>query len=155
MTRKWVAVAAGCCAMGVLMGAAPAGRQAREGDLRVERLDPDPAPAGGLTVVHAFVYNSGQELVASAFTVTVTLPVGTQPQEPYFPKNCQTAMAAAPVVRCSFPAGLRAGQSATATVPVRLCPDVQGVLVGSVRVESVGDPNPSNDVKRFDIVVSG
>ena len=155
MTRKWVAAAAVGCAMGVLMGAAPGGRQAWEQDLRVERLDPAPAPAGGLTEVHAFVYNDGQESVAGAFTVTVTLPAGTQPEEPYFPKSCHTLAGAAPVVQCSFPSGLQAGQSATALVPVRLGPDVRGVLVGSVRVASVGDPNPSNDVKQFDIVVSG
>ncbi len=155
MVRRWATVAAVCCATGVLVGAAPGARQAREGDLRVERLDPAPAPAGGLTEVHAFVYNDGQEQVAGAFTVTVTLPAGTWPQGPYFPGNCHTPAGAATVVRCSFPAGLRAGQSATALVPVRLGPDVRGVLVGTVRVESVGDPNPSNDVKPFDIVVSG
>jgi hypothetical protein len=158
MARRWLTVAAVCCVMGVLAGAAPSGSRVadgQEGDLRVDRLNPDAAPPNGRTVVHAFVYNDGQETAAGAFTVTVTLPAGTQPEGPYFPKTCHPVEGSkAPQVACSFPAGLPSGQSATALVPVRLGPAVKGTLTGEVRVESENDPDPSNNVLPFDIPVS-
>ncbi|MCC9305538.1 hypothetical protein LN042_00140 [Kitasatospora sp. RB6PN24] len=117
-------------------------------DLKVVPFDPDPAPPGGTTTVHAFVANDGPD-VAGAFTVTVRLPARTHAVGPYFPANC-TPDPRATVVVCSFPAGLGVLRSATALVPIRLSGTASGTLTGgSVEVRSANDPDHSNDRRSF------
>ncbi|SOB80643.1 hypothetical protein [Streptomyces sp. 1331.2] len=123
-------------------------------DLEVVRLDPDPAPPGGSTTVHAFVANRGPDTTASPFTVVVTLPKGVSAEGPYFPQDCQV-VARGRQVRCAFGAGLPPLESATALVPLRLSPDLQlGPLPGgSVAVHSADDRDESNNRQPFDVRV--
>lgn len=123
-------------------------------DLEVVRLDPDPAPPGGTTTVHAFVANLGPETTASPFTITVVLPKGVTAQGPFFPTDCAD-LGDGHVVRCTFGPGLKEGRSATALVPVLLSPDLQlGTLTGgSVSVFSPDDRNERNNRQSFDIRV--
>ncbi|MBV6697840.1 hypothetical protein [Kitasatospora aureofaciens] len=123
-------------------------------DLEVVRLDPDAAPPGGTTTVHAFVANRGPETTASPFTVVVTLPRGVAPEGPYFPADCEV-LRGGHRVRCVFGPGLKEGRSATALVPVRLSPGLPlGALTGgSVAVRSADDPDESNNRQPFDIKV--
>ncbi|MFG3229001.1 hypothetical protein ACGF07_30045 [Kitasatospora sp. NPDC048194] len=122
-------------------------------DLEVIRLDPDAAPPGGTTTVHAFVANQGPDTTASPFTVTVTLPDGVTPEPPYFPEDCT---AVGHQVRCVFGPGLKEGRSATALVPVRLSRDLPpGTLTGgSVAVRSADDRNGRNDREPFAVRVA-
>ncbi|MFI9359775.1 hypothetical protein ACIG5E_01730 [Kitasatospora sp. NPDC053057] len=123
-------------------------------DLEVTRMDPDPAPPGGRTTVHAFVANRGPDTTASPFTVIVTLPDGVTPQGPYFPADC-AVLRGGRTVRCVFEAGLKQGRSATALVPVRVSRDVPtGVLTGgSVEVHSPDDRDERNNRQPFDLNV--
>ncbi|MQS15126.1 hypothetical protein F7Q99_23380 [Streptomyces kaniharaensis] len=123
-------------------------------DLEVVRLDPDPAPPGGTTTVHAFVANRGPEATASPFTVVVALPAGVTPQGPYYPADCEASQDGHRV-RCVFGPGLPPMRSATALVPVRLSPNLPaGTLTGgSVALRSPDDRNESNNRQPFDIRV--
>ncbi|MFJ9604915.1 hypothetical protein ACIRS1_00995 [Kitasatospora sp. NPDC101176] len=123
-------------------------------DLEVVRIDPDPAPPGGSTTIHAFVGNGGPDTTASPFTVVVTLPEGVTPEEPFFPEDCEVFQNGHRV-RCVFPAGLKSGRSATALVPVRLSPDLPlGPLQGGwVAVRSADDKDETNNRKPFEIRV--
>jgi hypothetical protein len=122
-------------------------------DLRVVPFDPDPAPAGGTTTVHAFVANGGPD-VAGKFTVTVRLPAHTHAVGPYFPADC-TPNRRATVVTCSFPAGLGVLESATALVPIRIADGATGTLTGGlVEVRSANDPDRSNDMGSFVVRVA-
>lgn len=122
--------------------------------LRVEPLDPEPAPAGGTTTVHGFVANTGP-ITAGAFTVVVQLPTGATAEGDRFPEGC-TVDATATVVRCPFPAGLQEGRSATALVPVRIAGTARGVLRGGlVTVESAGNRDRVENDGPFTIQVTG
>ncbi|WP_380281189.1 hypothetical protein [Kitasatospora purpeofusca] len=138
--------------------AAPASASAArpsDSDLYVVRMDPDPAPPGGTTTVHAFIGNLGPDTTASPFTVVVTLPEGVTAEGPYFPENCY-AFHEGHRVRCSFPAGLPQFRSATALVPVRLAATVPapGTLTGGwVAVRSDDDCNDENNRQPFEIEV--
>ncbi|MFE6050294.1 hypothetical protein ACFQ6N_06045 [Kitasatospora sp. NPDC056446] len=125
-----------------------------DSDLEVIRLDPDPAPPGETTTIHAFVANRGPDTTASPFTVVVTLPKGVTPEGPYFPEDCEVAEHGRQV-RCVFGPGLKEGRSATALVPVLLSPDLPlGTLVGgSVAVRSADDRDGDNNRQPFDIRV--
>ncbi|MFF3004787.1 hypothetical protein ACFVTF_18495 [Kitasatospora sp. NPDC057940] len=127
---------------------------ASRSDLEVVRLDPDAAPPGGTTTVHAFIANRGPDTTAAPFTVLVTLPPGVSPEGPYFPEDCEVRLNGRQV-RCVFPAGLPPLRSATALVPVRLSPDLPiGRLTGgSVTVRGVDDPDEGNNRQPFDITV--
>ncbi|MFD4393957.1 hypothetical protein ACFV84_06165 [Kitasatospora sp. NPDC059811] len=131
--------------------AAPA---ASRSDLEVVRLDPDAAPPGGTTTIHAFIANRGPDTTAAPFTVLVTLPPGVTPEGPYYPEDCEVRLNGRQV-RCVFPAGLPPLRSATALVPVRLSPDLPiGRLTGgSVAVRDVDDPDEGNNRQPFDITV--
>ncbi|MER7668572.1 hypothetical protein ABTY61_08885 [Kitasatospora sp. NPDC096128] len=122
--------------------------------LEVVRIDPDPAPPGGTTTVHAFVANEGPDTTASPFTVTVTLPNGVTADPPFYPADCKV-VAGGRQVRCVFGPGLKEGRSATALVPVLLSEDVPlGILEGgSVEVHSADDPGGKGHRQPFDIKV--
>ncbi|GAA1947866.1 hypothetical protein [Kitasatospora viridis] len=124
-------------------------------DLRVIPMNPDPAPAGGITTVHAFVANNGPN-TAGAFTITVHAPAGAHVQQPTFPGPDRCTLDDADVeVVCSFPAGLEALRSATALVPLQLDDDVSGVLRGGrVTVRSAEDPDHRNDSAPYEVRVS-
>ncbi|MER6360893.1 hypothetical protein [Kitasatospora sp. NPDC001527] len=135
-------------------GSAAAARPS-DSDLYVVRIDPDAAPPGGTTTVHAFIGNLGPDTTASPFTVVVTLPDGVSAEGPYFPENCY-AFQEGHRVRCTFPAGLPQFRSATALVPVRLAETVPapGTLTGGwVSVRSVDDCNEENNRQPFEIAV--
>ncbi|MFJ3217118.1 hypothetical protein ACIPLC_14500 [Kitasatospora sp. NPDC086801] len=123
---------------------------ASRSDLEVIRLDPDPAPPGGTTTVHAFIANRGPDTTTTPFTVLVTLPPGVSPEGPYFPAECEVRHNGRQV-RCAFPPGLPPLRSATALVPVRLAPDLRiGTLTGgSVAVRDVDDPDEGNNRQPF------
>ncbi|MEV6978818.1 hypothetical protein [Kitasatospora sp. NPDC093806] len=123
-------------------------------DLYVVRIDPDPAPPGGETVLHAFVGNLGPDRTASPFTIVVTLPEGVTSEEPYFPEDCYPFQNGHKV-RCTFPAGLGQFRSATAQIPLRLGPGVPlGTLTGGyVKVRSDDDRNEANNRQPFEIQV--
>ncbi|MFC8448035.1 hypothetical protein [Kitasatospora sp. NPDC057223] len=124
-------------------------------DLRVMRIDPEAAPPGGTTTVHAYVANEGPDRTASAFTVLVTLPPGTRAEGPFFPRSCQVSHDERHV-RCEFPAGLPPLRSATALVPVRIGADVRapGTLTGgSITVLGPDDPDFSDNRQPFDLPV--
>ncbi|MFB7471853.1 hypothetical protein [Kitasatospora sp. NPDC056184] len=126
-----------------------------DSDLYVVRMDPDAAPPGGTTTVHAFIGNLGPDTTASPFTVVVTLPEGVTAEGPYFPDNCY-AFQEGHRVRCTFPAGLPRFASATALVPVRLATTVPapGTLTGGwVAVRSDDDCNEENNRQPFEIAV--
>ncbi|WP_344337674.1 hypothetical protein [Kitasatospora putterlickiae] len=126
-----------------------------DSDLYVVRMDPDAAPPGGTTTVHAFIGNLGPDTTASPFTVVVTLPEGVTAEGPYFPENCY-AFQEGHRVRCTFPAGLPRFRSATALVPVRLAATVPapGTLTGGwVAVRSADDCNEENNKQPFEIPV--
>lgn len=123
--------------------------------LEVIRLDPDPAPPGGRTIVHGFVANEGPDTTASPITVLFTMPDGVTPQGPFYPEDCQVLQQGRQV-RCVFEPGLREGRSATALVPVRLSRDLrEGVLRGgSVALSSPDDPVMRDHRQPFEIKVS-
>ncbi|MFB6889540.1 hypothetical protein ACFCX4_09535 [Kitasatospora sp. NPDC056327] len=126
-----------------------------DSDLYVVRLDPDAAPPGGTTTVHAFVGNLGPDTTASPFTVVVTLPDGVTAEEPFFPENCY-AFQDGHRVRCSFPPGLPKYRSATALIPVRLAASLPapGTLTGGwVSLRSADDRHPENNRQPFEIAV--
>ncbi|WP_033212240.1 hypothetical protein [Kitasatospora phosalacinea] len=135
------------------LGAVGATAAPSDSDLRAVRLDPDPAPPGGTTTVHAFVANGGPETAGSPFTVLVDLPPGFTPAGPYFPSSCT---ATGRTVSCAFPAGLPPLRSATALVPVRAGAHLPHGLktVGQVRVVSADDRDPASDRTPFTLTVS-
>ncbi|MFB7909332.1 hypothetical protein ACFC1T_23135 [Kitasatospora sp. NPDC056076] len=122
--------------------------------LEVVRIDPDPAPPGGATTIHAFVANLGPDTTASPLTITVTLPDGVTPEGPYYPEDC-AVVSRGRQVRCVFGPGLPDGRSVTALVPVRLSDNLPlGVLEGgSVEVRSADDPGGRGHREEFDIRV--
>lgn len=133
--------------------ARPAAAAPSNSDLEVIRLDPDEAPPGGTTTVHAFVANRGPDTTASPFTVLVTLPEGFTPQYPYFPSDCEV-LRHGRLVRCVFGAGLKPLKTATALVPVRLDPELRpGTYHGHVEVRSADDQVADNNRQPFDLVV--
>ncbi|MDH6132124.1 hypothetical protein P3T37_001509 [Kitasatospora sp. MAA4] len=153
MVRRLATTVAVCCTAGSLLGAAPAAQRADAADLKVVQMNPAPAAVGQKTLVRGFVTNAGRA-AAPAFTVAVLLPAGVTPEGPYFPTNCAAAEATR-TVTCTFRAGLRAQESATAQVPVRIDPGASGVLTGgTVTVSSPGDPNASTDTQPFEIRVT-
>ncbi|MFD7239849.1 hypothetical protein ACFWAT_31645 [Streptomyces syringium] len=125
-----------------------------DSDLAVVRIDPDAAPPGGNTTVHAIINNVGPERTASEFTVTVTLPDRVTAEEPFFPEDCDE-IGNGRRVRCTFPAGMPADRSVTATIPVRLAITVPApsTLTGRVEVRSPDDKNKANDEQPFKIQV--
>ncbi|MFF2041997.1 hypothetical protein ACFVVX_16340 [Kitasatospora sp. NPDC058170] len=127
---------------------------ASKSDLEVVRIDPDAAAPGGTTTLHAFIANLGPDRTASSFRVTVTLPEGVTPEEPFFPEDCQVIQNGHRV-RCVFPAGLPAYDSATALIPLRLAPTVPlGELTGGyVAVRSDDDQKENNNREPFTIQV--
>lgn len=145
-------------AVALLGGAAPGAVAApllSDSDLAVVRMDPAPVRPGGTVTVHAFVANLGPDPTASPFSVTITLPPGVTAQGPYFPAGCQ-ADALGTSVSCTFPAGLAAGRSATALVPVVIAPSVrapQQLSGGMVVLTSPDDQNPANDAAPFTVSV--
>ncbi|MFE3585672.1 hypothetical protein [Streptomyces vinaceus] len=124
-------------------------------DLEAVRIDPDPAPAGGLTELHAHVANLGPETTGSTMTITVVLPRGTAAEEPFYPDNC-TESENHRRLRCTFPAGLKSQRTATAIIPIRFDDDVEpGVLRGgSFTVQSPDDRNHANNHTEFDLTVT-
>ncbi|GAA1231936.1 hypothetical protein GCM10009665_22720 [Kitasatospora nipponensis] len=155
MLKRLMTMVATCCAVGSLVGVAPtsvAAHRAPGADLAVERLDPDAAPAGGLTSVHAIVVNTGTAK-AGAFTVTITLPRQVTAEGRFFPASCAVSGDGS-TVRCPFRAGLAPERSATARIPVRLDRDATGTLTGGrVAVSSEGDPTPDDDAAPFTVTV--
>ncbi|MEV7771206.1 hypothetical protein [Kitasatospora sp. NPDC086791] len=125
-----------------------------DSDLQVVRIDPDPAPPGGSTVVHGFVGNGGPDTTASPFTVTVDLPPGVTATGPYFPADCQVLLLGRRV-RCVFGPGLKEGRSATALVRVNLSPTLPSGerLLGEVSVQSPDDRHRGNNRTPFEITV--
>ncbi|MBO1416823.1 hypothetical protein [Streptomyces sp. FH025] len=124
-------------------------------ELEVVRIDPDAAPPGGTTTVHAFVANRGPDSTASPFTVVVHLPHGVTAEGPYFPSDCQVFRGGRQV-RCVFGPGLPPLRSATALVPVRLDPELRaGRLDGGwVAVHSADDRDGSDHRQPFDLTVA-
>ncbi|WP_329567223.1 hypothetical protein [Kitasatospora sp. NBC_01266] len=124
-------------------------------DLEVVKLIPQAAPPGGTTEVTGFVANGGPDTTAHSFTVTITLPFGSYAEAPFFPDNCQPGEGGHSV-RCTFPAGLKPGRTASAHIPTRIEENVQpGSLLtgGEVTVTSQDDPNPLNNSQQFGIQV--
>ncbi|MFD0354856.1 hypothetical protein ACFVHW_14140 [Streptomyces sp. NPDC127110] len=123
-------------------------------DLEAVRIDPDAAPPGGLTSLHAFVANLGPETTNSPMTITVNLPRGTEARGPYFPEDCKESEDGRRV-RCQFPAGLKSQRSATAVIPIHLDQDLAPgtVLKGRFAVHSPDDRNGENNRAEFDIRV--
>ncbi|MFJ9695175.1 hypothetical protein [Kitasatospora sp. NPDC101183] len=145
-----IVVAGVTAVVAALVGAAPAASPAK---LEVVRIDPDPAPPGGTTTVHAFVANRGPEATASPVTVLVVLPPGVTPQGPYFPSDCEV-LRHGRLVRCVFGPGLPPLRTATALVPVRLDPELRpGTVVGG-RVEARSTEDPQGDGQPFDLTVA-
>ncbi|MGW6915363.1 hypothetical protein ACWGB8_16330 [Kitasatospora sp. NPDC054939] len=129
-----------------------------DSDLEVVRIDPDAAAPGGTTTLHAFVANLGPQTTANSFTVTVRLPRGVEPEEPYFPEDCEPTKGLLGIwtVRCVFPAGLPASESATALVPVRLSPDLPLGELNGGRVSVSGRDDvlhPGNNSTPFTLQV--
>jgi len=161
MVRRFAVAMAVGCAVVALAGAAPADVPVQSGDLRVVQQDPDPAPVGGTTTVHAIVANDGPT-DTTPFVVTVSLPDGVSAPAPgrlFFPNNC-AVLPDGRSVQCTFPRGLRSGQTATALVPVQIAAnppaDVNGNLTGGqVAVSNADDPNPDNNTAPFTIHVTG
>ncbi|MGI5339896.1 hypothetical protein ACQEVS_22125 [Streptomyces sp. CA-181903] len=152
--RRWTmitgaALTAALVPMTTAMAAPPS-----DSDLEVVRIDPDAAPPGGTTTVHAFVINQGPEQTANRFTVTIDLPEGVTPEGPFYPENCEV-LRNNRRVSCSWPAGLAPSKDQTAIIPIRLSTDVPvGTLTGgSVSVRSVDDKNKANDRRPFVITV--
>ncbi|WP_371500908.1 hypothetical protein OG871_29395 [Kitasatospora sp. NBC_00374] len=127
-----------------------------DADLQVVRLDPDPAPPGGATTLHAFVANAGPDRTASPFTVLVDLPAGFTFEGPFFPGSC-TPGAAGHLLRCEFPAGLGSGRSATALAPVRVAREVPpGTRAeGHLVVVGADDRRPADNGTSFTLRVAG
>ncbi|MGW4898552.1 hypothetical protein ACWEQL_40910, partial [Kitasatospora sp. NPDC004240] len=124
-------------------------------DLVVIPARPAPAVPGGTTVIRALIANLGPERTASPFTVVITMPAGVTPEGPFFPENCY-AFQNGHRVRCAFPAGLPAGRTATARIPVRLAADVpaRGTLTdGWVSLRGADDPDETDHKKPFEITV--
>ncbi|MFI6817824.1 hypothetical protein ACIBG7_35905 [Nonomuraea sp. NPDC050328] len=138
-----------------LLGAGTALANVSSSDLEVVRIDPDAITPGGVTTVRGFVANKGPDRTASPFSVVVTLPDGVVPEGPIFPANCQT-FPQHNQVRCSFPPGLGTFQTATALIPVRVDPGIEGpaTLRGCVQVYSRDDRNTANNRQPFDIQVN-
>ncbi|MFD5610677.1 hypothetical protein [Kitasatospora sp. NPDC127060] len=171
---RWLtaAVAAGCALATLTAGPSWAGQRpdprpigrpvpppapapaVSDSDLEVIRLDPDAAPPGGRTSLHAFVANRGPDTTASPFDVLIVLPAGTTAEEPFFPETC-TASGNKRHLRCTFGPGLREGRSATAIIPVRISPDAPTgpLLGGEVAVHSPDDRNGRNNRQPFEIEV--
>ncbi|MFI6152611.1 hypothetical protein ACIBCA_07960 [Kitasatospora sp. NPDC051170] len=128
---------------------------ASDSKLEVVRIDPDPAPPGGTTTVHAFVANRGPETTASPFTVLVALPQGVSPQGPYFPADCEV-LRRGRLVRCVFGPGLPPLRTATALVPVRLDPELRPGRLGGgwVAVRSADDPEDAGTRQPYDLTVA-
>ncbi|MEU9718375.1 hypothetical protein [Streptomyces sp. NPDC047976] len=123
-------------------------------DLEAVRIDPDAAPPGGLTSLHAFVANLGPETTNSTMTITVTLPRGTEAREPFYPDGCVVS-GNGRRVRCEFPAGLKSQRSATAIIPIYLDLELGlGVHKGAFTVSSPDDRNRENNRVEFDINVA-
>ncbi|GAB7187839.1 hypothetical protein ATKI12_7670 [Kitasatospora sp. Ki12] len=124
-----------------------------DSDLEVVQLDPDPAPPGGRTTIHAFIANLGPDTTASPVTVVVTLPEGVTPDPPFFPTDCEVFQNGHRV-RCVFGPGLKEGRSATALIPVRLSDDIAfGSHEGFVALRSPDDRNGNNNRQPFDLKV--
>ncbi|AZM89655.1 hypothetical protein [Streptomyces sp. W1SF4] len=123
-------------------------------DLEAVRIDPDAAPPGGETSLHAFVANLGPEATNSPLVITVNLPRGTEARDPYFPGDCE-ASGNHRTVRCEFPAGLKSQRTATAIVPIHLDQNLAPgtVLKGRWAVHSPDDRNQQNNRVEFDIKV--
>ncbi|MER8182136.1 hypothetical protein [Kitasatospora sp. NPDC094015] len=136
-------------AAGPAVGAAPGGS-----DLRVVRLDPDPAAPGGTTTLHGFVANGGPDRTAAGFTVLAELPAGFTFEGPFFPDSCTTS-GAGHLLRCTFPAGLGAGRSATVLAPVRVAREVPpGTRAeGHLLVSGADDRHPADDGTPFTLSV--
>ncbi|WP_395293468.1 hypothetical protein ACF9IK_07585 [Kitasatospora hibisci] len=132
-----------------------AARATSGSDLEVIRIDPEPAPPRGITTLHAFVANLGPDRTASPFTMVVTLPEGVEPEGPFFPDNCYPFQNGHRV-RCTFPAGLAAGRSATGLIPLRVSEDtpVGSLLTGWVAVRSDDDTNEANNRQPFEVSVT-
>jgi hypothetical protein len=151
---------AGCAVLALGLApltAAPADAAAcSDSHLRVVSLEPEPAPAGGQTIVRGFVANEGPETTANPITVTINFPRGSFAAEPFFPTDCQPGMGGHSVT-CVFPAGLRPGRTATALIPAQVYPNTPSGTVltgGKVTVTSPDDPNPANNGAPFTITVS-
>ncbi|MBV2156230.1 hypothetical protein [Kitasatospora sp. SUK 42] len=123
-------------------------------ELEVVRIDPDAAPPGGTTTIHAFVANRGPDTTASPITVVVHLPHGVTAEGPYFPSDCQVFRGGRQV-RCVFGPGLPPLRSATALVPVRLDPELHpGRLDGGwVAAHGPDDRSGSDHRQPFDLTV--
>ncbi|GAA0689526.1 hypothetical protein GCM10010193_49680 [Kitasatospora atroaurantiaca] len=148
-TRLAAATAALVACVTVTAMAAPS-----DSDLRVVRLDPDPAAPGGTTTVHGFVANGGPDRTASPFTVLIDLPPGFTAEGPYFPTSCAASIGGH-VLSCAFPAGLPSLRTATVLAPVRVGRDVPPgtVAEGHVRVVGVDDRHPADNGTAFTITV--
>ncbi|MFJ8044173.1 hypothetical protein ACIRBX_27085 [Kitasatospora sp. NPDC096147] len=156
MVRKLAASAAVCCAWAMVVlpagpSAAAAGPLAvTAGPLGVTAQDPEPEPAGGLATVRTLVANTGSAR-SGAFTLVVTLPQGTTPEEPFFPERCTVS---GQTVTCHYPKGLPARNTATALVPARIAADATGVLDdGTVTVSEDAHPEAA-DTGTFAIAVA-
>ncbi|MFD7030213.1 hypothetical protein ACFWAR_19440 [Streptomyces sp. NPDC059917] len=123
-------------------------------DLEAVRIDPDAAPPGGDTSLHAFTANLGPETTNSPMTIRIDLPRGTKAKEPFFPEDCEVS-GNGRHVRCEFPAGLRSQRSATAVIPIELDQDLVpgAVLQGRFAVHSRDDRNEANNRVEFAIRV--
>lgn len=156
--RRRLMTAAAVLALGLapLTAATAAGAAAPSNSrLEVVRMNPDPVPAGGQTVVHGFVANNGPDTTASPITMTIQFPLGSYAAEPFFPKDCRPGMGGHSVT-CVFPAGLQPGQSATALIPAETYANTPaGALLtgGKVTVTSPDDPNPTGHSQPFEILV--
>ncbi|MFB7667350.1 hypothetical protein ACFC1R_25980 [Kitasatospora sp. NPDC056138] len=144
-TARWTIVTAAVAAL-TAAGTAATAAAPSDSDLLLVRLDPDPAPPGGDTTVHAVVANGGPDRTASPISVVIALPAGFTAHGPYFPSSC-TVSAVGHLVRCTFPPGLRYGQVATALIPARVDPAVPPGTTAEGQIVAFGpdDRDPADN----------
>ncbi|WP_035791858.1 hypothetical protein [Kitasatospora mediocidica] len=150
------ALLAGCAAL-LLAGTptAAAAAPATPAALVVVPMNPEPAPAGGRTVVHAFVANEGGSTAQNPFTVTVTLPREVSAATPFFPASCKP-LPAGRTVSCTFAGGLGSGRTATALIPVVIPAGTPSGKLSGGRVAVAGpdaSPDPARSSAAFTITV--
>ncbi|MFB6889867.1 hypothetical protein ACFCX4_11195 [Kitasatospora sp. NPDC056327] len=139
----------------VLLAAGPAAAEecAAGADLAVTAADPAPVPAGGSTLLHPVVVNTGDAATTGPFTLYVHLPPGVFGTGTSPTGSCRT-LPFGHTVACAFPAGLAPGAEVTAEVTVSVATGMEaGVLEGSAETDLAGDPTPEDDTARFAIVV--
>ncbi|MDH6576222.1 hypothetical protein [Kitasatospora sp. MAP5-34] len=147
------AALAGCAAVLLVAAPAAAGEVPCGPDLRVTAENPAPVHPGGTTRVHAVVLNNGNSETADPFTLTLSLPPGVDVTPPFSPSTCQV-FPFGHTIACTFPAGLRPGQTDTADIPISVAQGMPaGVLTGRLDAQLPAAPTPVDNTATFDIVV--